>query len=244
VFEDDETRFLSIQADDSAKQTREVISAYFRPDPNQYREEVLPVWHEAIRLLNKKIPQFRHPEWFEFLADQMPPDEPRARRDAVRFLSLLKAVTLCRSQSDGRFEKSSAEIEINFADYCVAHRILNQAFTSTFAGVHPKALTLAKTVRVLNKRLGRPAAVKEIVDELGWDQALVYKYTRQAEEQKLVEYEPGTHLRNQKRLLPGLISRPRFLPDPRLILQNCPEIGDEVSYVDPLTGSEVVTRDE
>ena len=245
VFEDDETRFLSIQADDSAKQTQEVIGAYFSPDTNHIREEALPVWHEAIRLLCKAIPQFRHPEWFSFLADQIPPDEPRARRDAVRFLSLLKAVALCRCHSDGRFKKSPKEIEINFADYCVAHRILSRAFTSTFVGVHPRALTLAKTVRGLNKELRRPISVKEIVSELSWDQALVYKYVKQAEQQKLVQYESGTHLRNQKRLLPGLLSRPSFLPDPYFIFQNCTEIGDDVRYIDPLTGEEVViTRSE
>lgn len=194
VFQDDETRFLSIQTDDSVEQTQEVIRAYFSLEPQEPRPaEDLPVWHEAIRILCKKIPQFRYPGWFELLADQIPGDEPRARRDAVRFLSLLKAVTLCRSHSDGRFKKSPDEIEIDFADYCVAYRILSRAFASTFAGVDLKALTLAKVVRRLNKRSDEPATVKEFVEELGWDQAVVYKYAKKAEKRNLVEYEPGTH---------------------------------------------------
>jgi hypothetical protein len=245
VFQDDETRFLSIQADDSAKQTQQVINAYFSPEPKQCSGEALPVWHEALRILSKNIPKFRHPEWFAFLAAQIPPDEPRARRDGVRFLSLLKAVALCRSHSDGRIGKSGNEIEINFADYCVAHRILNRAFTSTFAGAHPNALAVARIVRRLNKQLDRPVSVKEIVEELSWDQPLVYKYVKQAAEEKLIEYEPGTHRWNEKRLLPGLVPRSSFLPEPALILEKCAGIGDEVRYVDPLNGKEVLlTRND
>jgi Sigma-70 region 3 len=183
-----------------------------------------------------------HPPWFDFLARQIPPDEPRARRDAVRFLSLLKAVTLCRRHSDGRIKVSQREVEINFADYVVAHRIVSRAFASTFAGVHPRALTLSKAVRRLNRQLGRPASVKEIARHLGWDQTLVYKYVKESEKQKLVQYESGSHLWKQKRLLPGLISRPSFLPDPNLIFPKCPEVGDEVRYFDPLTGKEIVMR--
>jgi hypothetical protein len=250
IFADDESRFLSVQADDSSDRTQDVIVAHFSPDPVQHREEPLPVWHEAIRLLSKKIPRFRHPGWFNFLAREIPPDAPRARRDAVRFLTLLKAVALCRSHSDGRFSESPQEIEISFGDYCVAHRILSRAFTSTFAEAHPRALKLAKAVRVLDKQLrrpqgslqNRPISVKELVTELGWDQGLVYKYAKSAVKQNLVQYESGTRLHNQRRLLPGLISRPSFLPDPKLIFEKCPEVGDEVHFFDPLTGNEVVMQ--
>jgi hypothetical protein len=42
VFEDDETRFLSIQADDSSEQTQHVIAAHLSPDAVDQREEALP----------------------------------------------------------------------------------------------------------------------------------------------------------------------------------------------------------
>jgi len=242
VFEDDETRFLSIQADDSSEQTQEVIAARLSPDAVEHREEDLAVWHEAIRLLCRKLPRFRHPAWFTFLAKEIPPDEPRARRDVVRFLSLLKAVALCRSHSDGRYKNSPTEIEIDLADYCVAHRILSRAFASTFAGVHPQVLGLAKAVSRLYKRLRRPVSVKELAYNLGWDQALVYKYVKAAEKQKLVQYETGSRLFNQKRLFPGLISRSGFLPDPNLLFQNCKDVGEEVRYIDPLSGKDKLMR--
>jgi hypothetical protein len=244
LFEDDDTRFLSIQADDSSEQTQDVIAAHLSPDAVEQCEEDPPVWQETIRLLCRKIPSFRHPAWFNVLAKEIPSDEPRARRDVVRFLSLLKAVALCRSHSDGRMKecRKRNEVELNFADYCVAHRILCRAFTSTFAGVHPQVLKLAKAVRRLNKRFRRAVSVKELAEHLGWKQALVYKHVKEAEKQMLVRYESGSYLWNQKRLLPGLISRPSFLPDPNLIFENCKEVGDEVRYVDPLTGKDKVIR--
>jgi hypothetical protein len=242
VFEDDETRFLSIQADDSPEQTQGVIVACFSSAPNQQRGTNLSIWQEAIRIACQKVPRFRHPVWFNYLAKHIPTGEPRARRDAVRFLSLLKAVALCRSYSDGRIRQCASEIEINFADYCVAHRILAPAFTSTFAGAHPRALELADGVRALSEKLDRPVAVKELAKKLAWDGALVYKYAKEAAAAKLIDYEPGFRVWNVKRLLPGIVSSPGFLPDPQLIFHNCPETGKDVSYLDPLTGKAVVLR--
>jgi hypothetical protein len=172
----------------------------------------------------------------------MPAAAPRARRDAVRFLNLLKAVALCRSHSDGRLRRCPTEIHISFADYCVAHRILASAFSSTFARVHPQALRLARAVRDNYKILDGPVTVKELAKSLRWNSAVTYKYAKEAISEKLVEYEPGSHVWNQKRLLPGIISSPNFLPAPRLVLASCPDINDEVSYVDPNTGKKLVLQ--
>jgi hypothetical protein len=242
VYEDDETRFLSIQADDSPEQTREVIAAQFSAAPKEQREADIRIWQEAIRILCKRTPSFRNPSWFSCLAKQIPTDEPRARRDSVRFLGLLKAIALCRSYSDGRIEKSPSEIEINFADYCVAYRILNRSFSSTFVGAHPRALKLAKAVRSLNKTLEGSVTVKELSRSLHWDTAVVYKYVKEAQSRNLVDYEEGFYRFNQKRLLPGAILHPGFLPDPKLVLRKCRDLGEEARYVDPLTGKVVVLR--
>jgi hypothetical protein len=242
VFEDDETRFLSIQADDSAEQTQMVIAAQFSPTPKVHREPDMPIWQQAIRILCKRIPQFRHPSWFDYLAKHIAKEEPRARRDAVRFLSLLKAIALCHSFSDGRIEKRTVGIGINFADYCVAYRVLNRSFSSTFVGAHPRAIKLAEAVRTLHNIVKRPVAVKELSQTLHWEPALVYKYVKEAQSRNLVEYEEGSHVWNRKRLLPGMVSRPGFLPAPDFMLKNCKGIGSQVRYVDPLTGKAVVLK--
>ncbi len=105
----------------------------------------------------------------------LPSGEPRARRDADRFLSFLEAVARCRSFSDGRREKSN-QVEINLGDYAVAFEILSDAFSSTYRGVHPQALKLADAVGRLNKKLSRPVSIKETAQELAWDNALAYKW--------------------------------------------------------------------
>ena len=239
LFEDDETRFLTIRSDDSSSQTADVIASCLSPTPIERKEEDLPVWHEAIRLISRKIRKFRYPPWFGFLASQIPADEPRARRDVVRFLSLLKAVALCQSHFDGRSKKLRTEIEITFSDYFVAHRILNRAFSSTFAGVHPRVLTLAKAVRKVHEQIARSISLKELVKELGWEYPLVHKHLKRAEEQKLVRYESESRQFNEKRVLPGSISRPSFLPSPKFIFQKCAKVGEVVRYIDPLTGQKV-----
>lgn len=241
VYEDDETRFLSIRADDSPEQTQAVLRAQFAQNPMQAEQLELPVWHEAIRILGQRIPNFRHPAWFGFLAEQIPADEPRARRDSPRFLSLLRAVALCRSHSDRRV-KEGGEVEINFSDYCVTHRIVSKAFTLTFAGAHPKSLELAKAVRLLGKESMRPPSVTEVAKHLGWKQSLVYKFTKIAIRQRLIEYESGTRLWNQKRLLPGPISSSSFLPDPLFVFRKRRDVGDVVRYIDPLTGKKKILR--
>ena len=242
VFEDDETRFLSVQADDSPEQTHDVIAAHFSPDPVPHHEDAIAVWQEAVRILCKKIPRFRHPQWFTFLADEIPTDEPRARRDAVRFLSLLKAIALCRSYSDGRIDESPREIEINFADYCVAHRILSRAFTSTFAGVHPSALKLARAVRQLNKRLRRPVSIKELTQELDWEPSSGLQICESCGKTEAGSIRVRLSSPQPETLAARLDIPPEFLADPNLILQKCAAIDDEVRYVDPLTGKEVLKR--
>ena len=32
----------------------------------------LSIWREAFRILCEDVPEFRYPEWFEYLADQIP----------------------------------------------------------------------------------------------------------------------------------------------------------------------------
>jgi hypothetical protein len=242
VFEDDENRFLSIQADDSPELTRQVISAQFRHPAREAREPETTVWQQAVRILSKTNPRFVYPRWFDCLAKNIPPDEPRARRDVVRFLSLLKAVALCQSHSDGRIVEAAPQIEINFADYCVSYRLFSRAFNSTFVGAHPRAIKLARSVSTLHKTLKRPLTVREIATTLHWEPALVYKYVKEAQSRNLVEYEEGSHVWNRKRLLPGLISGPGFLPPPEFLLQNCKGVGNEGRCIDPLTGKAVVLR--
>ena len=255
IFEDDETRFLSLRADESSELTREVLRVQFREnreeDENTERQlekgskRQIPLsdWHDAFRILRTNVPRFRYPGFFDYLAEHVPAGNSRARRDAPRFLSFLQAVALCQGFSDGRRKKAEKEIEINFADYCVAFAICSGAFTSTYVGAHPMALEFAKAVRHLCGKSNKPVTTKDVQAHLKWKNQVAHKWRVAAVRQKLVQYKPGTHPNNKKPLLPGPAKHATtFLPDPRLVLRERPEIGNVVRYVDPITGQEKVLR--
>lgn len=197
----------------------------------------LEVWHEAFRILTTGIPQFVYPAWFAYLAEKIPVDSSRARRDVPRFLSFLQAIALCLSFSDGRREKSK-QIEITFGDYCVAYLILNEAFASTYTGAHPRALEFAAAVRDLFQETKRPVSTNDVAAHLGWQkESVAHKWKAVAVKAKLVEYDGGTHQNNKKPLLPGPAKKATtFLPDPALVFEERPDIGDKVEFINPLTG--------
>src|SRR5580700_5202169 len=204
--------------------------------------ENLTIWHETFRILCDDVPEFRYPEWFDYLGVQVPTEDSRARRDVPQFLSFLEAIARCCSFSDGRHQKSKP-IEINFADYCVAYPILREAFASTYAGAHPMAMEFAKAVRQLCSKRKNHVTTKEVATHLGWTEAVAHKWRIKAVKQKLVQYKPGTYAQNKKPLLPGPADRPTtFLPDPQLVLNARPELPEEVKYISQMSGVERTLR--
>jgi hypothetical protein len=156
----------------------------------------------------------------------------RVRRDWDRFLSFCKSIALCR----GGWQLNRS-VNITFSDYCVAHRILEPVFASTLRGVRTQEFALGKAVARLNRRLQRAATIRETASELHWNEPVVYKYVKSAVKNGLVEFEEGTREKNVKRLIARLGNSGRFLPSPLRVLRDNAEIEDEVSFVDPFTGS-------
>jgi predicted transcriptional regulator len=229
IFEDDATRFLTIQINETSEQNLAVFKAEISPRKRS-EEPKLEVWRQAIRLLKDSYDgDFPFPSWFEYVAEQVPRDKVRSRRDWKRFLSLIQAIALCRSQGDGNKE-------ITFADYCVAYRIFNSAFTATAYTLNENELDLQKAVIRLHKQLGRAVTTKEIREELGWQESMTYKFVRKAVNHKLVQKESGTQEKNVKRFLPVPDSYGTFLPSPKKVLDNAEELGQSIKYLDPFTG--------
>jgi hypothetical protein len=236
IFEDDATRFLAIQIDETADQTLAVFKAEIN-DRELSGQPALEVWREAIRQLKDSYDgDFTFPSWLNYVAEQLPRDNVRSRRDWKRFLALIQVIALCRSQADGNKE-------ITFADYCVAYRIFNEAFTATAYTLNQNELELQKAVIRLHKDLGRAVTTKEMMKELGWHESMTYKFVREAVKHKLVQYESGTRERNLKMILPIPDSYGTFLPNPRKVLDNAEELGQSIKYLDPFTGEwKTVTR--
>jgi hypothetical protein len=231
VYPDDETRFLSIWADESAEQNLAIVVARAE-GPSTVDDRDLPVWQRATSLLVPKEGDFKNPpRWIRYVAENLPLGKVRVRRDWDRFLSFCDAIALCRGGS--RLERP---LDITFADYCVAYLIFEPVFASTIQGVRTQELDLRNAVVKLNTKLRRAATVQEIGGELGWKQSLVYKYVKNALERRVLEYEPGAREKNVKRLVARLDANQGFLPKPAVVLKNNPEIGKEIEYVDPFSG--------
>jgi hypothetical protein len=237
IFADDDTRFAGVWADESPAQTLAILQAAIRGG-QRHREPGLTTWRQAIRLLLKNPPTYAFPDWFETIATKLPVQQVRVRRDWVRFLTLCRAIALSR-----RFMSPSKQRElITFADYCVAYRLLNPAFSSTVHGVHEREIAVAECVKKIHARLERAASVAEVADELGWKESLVYKFVKPAVDHNLVRYESGTWPKNVKRLLPVPGAEPGFLPSPRSVFDQHEELGPSAQYVDPISGKTKILR--
>jgi len=87
VYEDDETRFLSLWVDESATQTLAILSA------QACRKKVwvprdLAVWRSAIALLHSNEYDFTDsPKWLQYVANELPATQIRVRRDWQRVLA-------------------------------------------------------------------------------------------------------------------------------------------------------------
>jgi len=115
IFEDDATRFLTIGIDETSEQNLAVFKAGLG-EKKESEEPPLEVWQEAVRLLLDNYTQpFIFPAWFDYVAEQLPRDQVRARRDWNRFLGLMEAVALCTPVH-------KRNNRIMFEDYCRRER--------------------------------------------------------------------------------------------------------------------------
>lgn len=233
IFEDDATRCLSIRVSESPKKILAVLKSALNSNETNDEPKV-EVWQDAVRLIGeraKKRPEF--PGWLEYVAEQLPRDRVRVQRDWKRFLAFLRIAALCRP-------RSASELGISFGDYCAVYRILNSALTATAHAVNENELAVRNAVQELGKEVGHGVTTKQIAEHLGWGESMTYKYIHSALKHGLVQHEPGTRERNVKRLVPAGDGTKPFLPRPSRVLKHFPELRDEASYVDPLTGDDAV----
>jgi len=239
VFADDETRFLSLRINESPKQTLAIVEAELAP-PTKAGAADLSAWQAAVELLLTSSPRFEFPDWFKSVASQLPVTYVRVRRDWRRFLSLCKAVALCRSfKHENRKAARPKLIQISFTDYCVSYQLLNKAFFSTLYNAHDREVELAIAVQRLYSKKKRPIEISEIVEALGWERALVYKFIKRAVCHRLILKEGQTREHNVKRYISISSTKTQFLPTPQSIFDGQTELGAKTCYVHPLTGKTI-----
>jgi hypothetical protein len=238
VFEDDSTRFLSTWADESPDQTLAVaLSKASRPA--SVNDQDLHVWQAAMgRLKFKKGDFCNPPRWLQDVARRLPLDRQRLRRDWTRALSMCQAVALCRRY----LQEPGEPLDITFADYCVAYKILEPVLASTLHELPTREAMLSQAVAAINRNQGRGATHQEVAAKLGWNTSLVYRHVPKAVKYGLLKYESETRGFNEKPFWATVDTPGAFLPRPRIIFDAAPELGPEVRYVDPFTGKRLVIR--
>jgi len=230
VYPDDETRFLSCYVDTSVAQNLAIVKAQVYRGTRQINPS-LKIWRKALALIGTKASDFHQPpQWMSYVAEHLPLEQVRVRRDWKRFLSLCSACALVRPRED------SQPINITFPDYCVAYRILEPAFAATAHGVHRNEAAVVRAVEQLKSESRKGVTVRQVGRLLGWADPVVYMWVRRAINHCRLEYEEKTHERNQKFLVLTAHASTRFLPRPSCVFRDNDEIGSTASYVDPLTG--------
>lgn len=232
LFPDDETRFLSLHVDESASQNLAVVKAQVLM--GQGRQRISPplnTWRLAFACVERNEGDFhKMPDWLIYVAENLPLETVRIRRDWKRYLAFCCAIALLRKGVHRE------PVNIAFADYAVAYRSLEPAFSATVHAVHPQEIAIVRAVEHLTRILHRGSTPKELAEHLGWKESLVYKYLRIAAGHRRIAFDSGTRERNQKVILPVADRSTGFLPKPASVLKKFPALAASARYVDPLTG--------
>jgi hypothetical protein len=235
---DDETRHLSVWADESPAQTARIVRAQFS-DATPLTEEEIHVWHAVQDLLEERstVP-IRLPTWFEFVADKVWTGDVRIRRYFPAFIEACRTVCLIRSfRSD---EQNPESLRISFRDYAIATLIFEDAFTKSLNSIDERSMEVRECIlRKSSNNRGRPVSARDVASELGIPLHEAYERIRQAAKQKLIRRVNLPQRGNKKLYLPteeGV----EFLPDPKDVFENISSAGRRVKFIHPLTGDAVI----
>jgi hypothetical protein len=195
IFEDDETRFLSLWSDTSEKQTRAVLLSGLgqKSTGNSYERAVI---RKAVSIIHQHEVELSLPRWFETIVEHVPATL-RSRRDLPRLISLCKVIALIRAHRAEPEQPTATEVD--FADYAVAYRLLNDVFSRTPTKKSSSTDELVTAVETLFAEQKAAVSVREVAKFLGWEEARTYKHSKLAVERDALHYQEGTHANNEKR---------------------------------------------
>jgi hypothetical protein len=193
VHPDDETRFLSIYMTETPEQTLAILKAQAGKKKTVDQKD-LEMWRAATLLLRPQRNDFEEPPaWLHYVAEHLPLDKVRVRRDWKRFLAFLRAVALCRPRPSGR-----QPLNISSADYCVACKIFEPVLVTSVrktsvADIPQEELQVGDAVAKLHKDTGHAVTIRELAKHLDLKAKRIYKLIQRAMHNRLIVYEPGTN---------------------------------------------------
>lgn len=237
---DDETRHLSVWADESPSQTSRIVRAQLT-DVAPLKEEEIRVWHAVQELLAKRSTVPIHlPSWFECVAKKVWTGDVRIRRYFPAFIEACKTVCLIRSFRND--ERNPDSLQVTFKDYAIATFIFADAFAKSLSSIDEKNMELRECIlRISSNNDGHPVSAQEVASELGIPLHEAYERIRRAAKQKLVR-RANLPRRGNKKLFLLTEEANTFLPDPKYVFKEVMGTGQRLKFVHPLTGEVVIFK--
>lgn len=235
---DDETRHVSVFVDESAKQTRRIVQAYARQDQTLSEAE-LQTWKMVHRVIEERAGlDIVFPEWFDEVAGSVFVDDVIVRRYFPAFVEACRTVCLIRSFQRYPELPEGARVTVDFADFAIAALIFDGVFVESLHRKEGSALETRRAIeRASAKRDGKPVQAEDLARELEISLDRAYTRLREAENAGVIRRANPPEKDNRKFYLAA--PRPRFIPDPENLFKEVTGAGDEVRFVDPLTGDSI-----
>ena len=233
---DDETRHLSIWADESEEQTARILKAQFVADISPLTRDEIDIWRAVQKLLAQRstIP-IQLPPWFELVGKGVWTGDVRIRRYFPAFIQACKTVSLIRSFRGE--EKKPKSIQVRFSDYAIAMLIFEDAFSKSLTSADEQSVELCDVIERISGRKAGPVSATDVAAEMGVPLHEAYEKIRRAAQQKLIQRANPPQKGNRKLYLPS-VGAIRFLPKPEQVFKMA-RVG-RVKFVHPITGEAVV----
>ena len=237
---DDETRHLSVWADESPAQTARIVRAQLT-DVSPLKEEDIRVWHAVQELLaERSSTPIQLPSWFEFVAKKVWTGDVRIRRYFPAFIEACKTVCLIRSFRGN--ERTPESLQVTFRDYAITTLIFEDAFAKSLSSTDERNMELRQCILRISSRNGdHPVSAQEVASELGIPLHEAYERIRRAAKQKLVR-RANQPKRGNKKLFLLTEAGNDFLPAPKHVFRKVMGAGGRLKFVHPFTGEAVIYR--
>ena len=235
---DDETRHLSVWADESPAQTARIVRAQLE-DLSQLSKEEIRVWHAVQELLAERSKiQIHLPPWFDFVAQKLWTGDVRIRRYFPAFIQACKTVCLIRSFRND--EKNPKRLQVTFRDYAIATLIFADAFSKSLGSIDERNMELRECIlRISSDNGGHPVSAQQVASELSIPLHEAYERIRRATKQKLVR-RANLPKKGNKKLFLLTEAGNKFLPDPKRVFKEVMGADRQLKFVHPLTGEVVI----
>jgi DNA-binding transcriptional ArsR family regulator len=262
LFDENETRVFSLYMDETEEQTKQIcrdISGRFMLDRKLVSNEELQLWINIQRVLE---PYHVHIPFAGWLAENIPTDKVRIRRDFERIMAFISASALLHQYQREIREKDGRKYVIaSIADYLMARELLEATLVKTVAGSSPKTEKLVELIKEIcaekmeaisseDKETDHCASMSDLIKRSGVSRRTVYYWIRPALNAGAVETVGGgkgkpTFYRPTDQAVKGLVRLDSlFLPQPEQIINAHPDLARGLKYVDPITGDEIIIEEE